>query len=324
MSSKALRKVIIGKEAVPGDGATPDVALRAVASLKAVPDKIQPDEDIGSFAPSRHYIGSLKAEGGLEYDGYYEHAPYPVSMALGAGAVVITGDPEVWTWTLADGTAPTFATYRMEYTDGADHIVRADDVFATDIEIKGEAGQSWMITNTLVGGSTTFPAALGASLTPPATVNPILMARTLLYMDALFANIGTTEVPVLISFTWKLESLQHQKLFAGSLFPSGRGHDKWKITLDLIVEAEEDQIEALKGTLLTTDTTAIRIEEITPDAGGAGVDWNFQINGSYYLDQIDTIDERDGNNTLKMSFVGQKDVLGNSGSIVIGNSLQAL
>lgn len=179
MSSKALRKVILGLETAPGDGATPDVALRALCSLKAIVDKRVPDENIGSFAPQRHYIASQMGEGSIEIpDAYYEHAPYLLSMGLGAGGVAGGGDPYTWTWTLADGTAPTFATYRLEYGDGNNHIVRVNDAFATGLEISGEAGGPVSISATLSCGAVTFPAALGASLTPLIPVTPIKMAIT--------------------------------------------------------------------------------------------------------------------------------------------------
>jgi len=321
MSSVAQRQVILGLESTPGDGSVPDVALRAKASLRPVPDKIAVEEDIGSFAPSRHYIGSLMAEGELEMDGYYEGASYPIAMAMGAPSTAGVSDPWTHTFSLPDTTAPTFSTYRLEYTDGNNHIVRSDDVFATELEISGEAGQSWVIKPTLVGAEVTLPAALGASLTPLATPTGILMADTTLYIDDLFANIGTTSVGVLISFTWKLENLQHQKLFAGSLFPTGRGNNRWQTTLELIVEIDNATIETQKDDLLVDGAVnAIRLEAI--DSGNA--DDSIQINGMYYLQDMDTLDDRDGNNIIKLTYVGQKDSSDNTGSVVVETDLASL
>lgn len=311
MSAKSQRLTLIGLQTTAGTGVNVDVALRAKGSLKAVPDKIIPDEDIGSFAPGRHYIGSLAAEGGIEYDGYFEHVPYIISMAMGAGSVAaaITPLPDVWTFSLANATAPTFALYTMEYTDGVNHIVRAEDVFATGLEISGEAGQSWMFKPELVGAEVTFPAAVSASVAVPTAVTPILMSQTVLTMDALFANIGTTAVTQLISFTWKLENYLHAKLFAGSLWPSGRGTDRWKTMLELVVEIENATVESIKDTLLNTTQTAIRLKA---DAGVPEI----AIDGMYFLNELDTLDDRDGNNTIKMSFLGEMDTSGNTGSIV--------
>lgn len=325
MSSKAKRRILIGLESTPGDGATVDVALRAVASLKAMPDKITPEEDVGSFAYQRHFIGSLRAEGSLEFDAYYEHAPYPISMGLGQGGVSSTG-PEEWIFALPVGaTPPTFATYNVEYTDGNNHIVKAVDVFATDLEISGEAGGSWMITSTLTGANVTFPAAVGASPTPPLPVTPILMAQTTLKFADGGDLDGASPTGVLISFTWKLESLLHSKLFAGALYPTGRGTAQWKTTLELIVEIDNAVVEAQKDKLLNTSQTYIRVGADAPDAGGAGIDWKMYIDGTYFLQDVETLDERDGNNTVKLMYTGEKEpsVISPAG-IYINNNLAAL
>ena len=319
MSSKDLRLVLIGPEAVPGDGATPTVALRATASLEAKVDKIVPDEDVGSLAPTRHYIASLMAEGKLEMkDAYFEGLPYIVSMALGAGTKTGAGDPWTYTYTLPAGTAPTFKTYRLETTDGVNHITRADDVFAEGLEIKGEAGKGVSISADLVGGSTTFPAAVGATLTPLATPTSVRMADMVCKMDLLFANIGTTAMTQLISFSWKLENLQHQKQFAGSLYPTGRGNDRWKLTLEIIGEVENAVLETEKDKLLTTGLTAIQLKA-TENANDT-----LTINGMYALMELSPMDTRDGNNTWKFTYQAQKDTAGaNYPSIAISTNLSA-
>jgi hypothetical protein len=319
MSSKAQRMVIIGPETVPGDAATPTVALRATASLEAKVDKIVPDEDVGSFAPTRHYIASLMAEGKLEMaDAYYEHLPYLLSMALGAGSKSGSTDPWTYTYTLPGGTAPTFKTYRLEYGDGVNHIVSANDVFATGLEIKGEAGKGISIIADVVGGSTTYPAALGATLTPLATPTSVRMADLVMKMDDLFANIGTTTMPMLISFSWKLENLMHQKQFAGSLYPSGRGLDVWKITLEIIAEMDQAKIESEKDKLLTTSLTAIRL------VATGNTNDTLTIDGMYALHKVATLDDRDGNNTVKMTYMAQKDTAGaNYPSVAVATNLAA-
>jgi len=319
MSSKAQRQVFVGLESPAGTvNASPDVCLRAVASLKAVVDKIAPNEDIGSFAPARHYIGSKKAEGSLEFDGYSDHAPIVVSMAMGAGSKTGVGDPYTWTFTLPDDSAPTFATYTMEYTDGNNHIVHAEDVFATDLEISGEAGKSWMFKPTVTGGNVTYPAALSATPSAPTAVKPMLMADTTLSIDDTWDNLGNTSVGVLISFNWKLENLQHSKLFAGALYPTSRGNDKWKTTLELIVEIDNATIESEKDKLLNTTQSAIGLT--CADSNGYGG----IIDGMYMLKEVDTLDDRDGNNIVKLTYQGEKDASDNTGRVIIVSTLANL
>lgn len=325
MSSVAQRVVYAGKQAVSGTGVTVDVALRAKATMKAVVDKIEVEEDIGSFAPSRHYIGSKHAEGSLEYDGYYEHAPIILSMALGVG-YVNPGSPNVWTFDLPENAVSDFALYTMEYSDGVNHIVHGEDMFASELEISGEAGKTWMFKPTLMGGNVTFPAAVSASPTAPASVIPILMSNTKIYFDDTFETLGDTEHAQLISFTWKLSNLQHHKLFAGALYPTGHGNNKWEITLEVIVECENAVTETLKDRLFNTDQTFCRIQAV--DTGVDALVAN--VDGAYYVQDVDTLDDRDGNNILKITLKGERP--GSSywyageagGSILVESSLAAL
>jgi hypothetical protein len=323
MSSKAERVFYIGKETTPGDGSTVDVALRAVGSFRPVVDKIIPDEDIGSYAPARHFTGSKHGEGNLEMSAYYEALPYPISMALGAGTVDISGTPEVWTFSFPDETAPTFATYNIEIGDGANHIVRCDDVFATEIEISGEAGQAWMINATLVGADVTFPASHAATPTPDIGPRAVLMSETNIYINDTSGAIGSTAMTQLISFSWKLSGLQHQKQFAGSLFPTGRGNDKWEIVLEVVAEMENASIESEKDKLLTNSLSFIRIRSLAEDAGGTDIDWYINIDGAYFLSEISPLDDRDGNNIVTLTYRGVKSG-SYDGKIEIGNSLTAL
>lgn len=319
MSSRAQRQIIIGAEATPGDGATPDVALRAVAELRAVADKVIPDEDIGSFAPARNYLATLKAEGNLKMDAYYEHAPYLVSMAMGQGGVSGASDPYTWTFELPDTTPDDFQTYRVEFTDGADHVVRADDVFATSLTISGEAGGPVMIEAELSGGAVTFPSALGATLTPLAQPTAANMSQVTMWIDNGYGTIGTTQMGELISFNWKLEGLQHHKQFAGALYPNGRGHDKWDVTLEIVAEMENGVIEGEKDKLLSAGgISAIRIRS------SASSNDRLTIDGVYIVTEVDNLDERDGNNIVKITYKAQKDSSDNVPSIVIITNLAAL
>ena len=318
MSSRAQRQVIIGAESTPGDGATPDVALRAVAELRAVVEKVMPDEDIGSFAPARTYIATAKGEGNIKMDGYYEHAPYLVSMAMGQGGVSGASDPYTWTFELPDDAPDDFQTYRVEYSDGADHVVRADDVFATALTISGEAGQAVTIEAELSGGQVTFPSALGATLSAPASVTAMTMAQVAMWIDGAFASIGTTAMAELISFSWKLEGLQHHKQFAGALYPTGRGNDKWEVTLEVVAEMENSVIEAEKDKLLTTGLSAIRVR------ADASANDRLTIDGVYVVTEVDNLDERDGNNIVKITYKAQKDSSDNVPSVVIITNLAAL
>jgi len=322
MSSKAKRVVYIGKQADFGTGVNVDVALRAMSSYKMMTEKIKVEENIGSYAPARHYIGSVKSGGELSLPAaYYDHAPYLVSMALGDGATVFNDPDTTWTFAIPDATVDTIAVYSLEYGDGANHIVRGVDVFATGLEISGEAGKAWVIKVPAVGGATTKPAAHTATPSPTAAPRTIKMADTTLSIDDAWAGLGTTPLPKLISFTWKLENLFHQKLFAGSLSPNDYGNDVWAISLEVTVEAEHAVTEAEMDKMLTEDLSVVQI--YANDSVAAST-YEFQINGVYFIEDVSELDDRDGNNIIKLKYSGQKDGSGNTGNLIINSALAAL
>ena len=318
MTSKAQRQVLLGLQSSAGVGVVPDFALRALLDLKPKVDKVKVDENIGSYAPARHYIGSIMPEGTLSSEAaMYEELPYFVAMAMGLETPSGGGSPYTWTFPLPDDTAESFALFSVEYTDGGVWVIRAIDVFGAGLTISGVDGKAWKIEVPLAGGETTYPAALTGTPAPLTSSGTIRMADTLLYIDPLYANIGTTEMAQLISFTWKLENLQHPKQFAGSLYPNGRGNDKWSVSLEVIAEVENAILQDERDLLLATLQSAVRVQ-------AASAPFSATIDGNYMLENVDTLDDRDGNNIVKLTYSGEKDSDGNTGSIGVLSSLAAL
>lgn len=318
MSSVAEREILIGTQSSFGTGATVDKALRAKGQLRIVANKKTVDEDIGSFAHGRRYVASKHLEGSIEMDGYYEDAPYMISMAMGAAAVTGSADPWTWTWTFPDETAITPVGHTVETTDGSNHVHHGEDVIAIEMEISGTAGEGIMIKNTLAGGNVTRPAAVGASLDPLATVTDMLMADTSLHIDDDFGNVGTTEIGVMIDFTLKLSGMMHTKQFANSLYPTSRGFDKYKLELNLTVEVDNTDIEAEIDKIASNSLSSIQIKS------SASSNDEMTLQHVFQLISYETLDSRDGNNTIKLNYESQKDSSDNTGTLVIKTNLEAL
>lgn len=317
MTSKALRQTGIGLQAVAGTAVNIDVLLRATCSLKPKVTKIHPEEDIGSHAPARHYVGQVMPEGTITMDATYEQIIYLLSMALG-DETPTGADPYTWAWSLPDGTSPTFDLWTVEYTDGGTYVVRAEDVFATALTISGEAAQGWTVEAEITGGETDLPDALSASPALDDTVTPIKMAETSLYIDTTWVGLGGTLVEELISFNYKLEDLLHTKQFAGSLFPNSRGSARWKTTLELVLEVAAAEAQAFADALLLTTQYAVRVY------GFIDANDSCAIDGMYMVEDVETIDDRDGNNTLKVTLMGEKDASDNTGGVTVINDVAAL
>jgi hypothetical protein len=196
-------------------------------------------------------------------------------------------------------------------------VVRAEDVFATDLTISGEAGEGWQVEASLAGGETDLPDALSASPALDDTVTPIKMAETLLYVDTTYAGIGTTNVEELISFNWKLENYLHTKQFAGALYPNGRGTAPWQVTLELVLEVAAAEAQTFADAVLTTTQYAVRVR------GYVDANDYCNIDGMYMVEEVDTLDERDGNNIIAVTLKGEKDASDNTGEIEVVTDVSA-
>ena len=323
MTAVSRRGVYYGKQGTVGSAVVVDTNLRAMCSLKPTATKVQPEENIGQHGPGRHYVSNIKAEGSLTMDSaVYEQILIPLWLAM--GSITPTGGPDyTWAFTLPFRVDPIslISPLTMEYIDsgpsngggdgGGTYVVRVVDAFATALTISGSAPEGWKVEAELSGRVVDLPDSLSGNPEPDQTVTPIKMGETTLAVDALYANIGDTIVTEFISFTWKLEDNYHSKQFAGSMYPNGWGSGRWKTTLDLVLEVSAAQAQTFADAVLTETLYAARIK------GYASANDNCNIDGMYYVDSVDTLDDRDGNNIIKISLLGAIDTLGNAGVVTV-------
>ncbi|KKN57468.1 hypothetical protein LCGC14_0561800 [marine sediment metagenome] len=323
MTAVSRRGVYYGKQGAVGSSVVVDTNIRANCSLKPTATKVQPEENIGQHGPNRHYISNIMAEGSLTMDSaVYEQILIPLWLAM--GSVSPTGGPDyIWAFTLPFRTdaISLISPLTMEYIDsgpsngggdgGGTYVVRLVDAFATGLTISGNAPEGWKVEAELSGRVIDLPDSLSGNPEPDQTVTPIKMGETTLAVDALYANIGDTAVTEFISFTWKLEDNYHSKQFAGSMYPNGWGTGRWKTSLELVLEVSAAAAQAFADAVLTTSLYAVRVK------GYASASDNCNIDGMYYVDGVDTLDDRDGNNIIKVSLLGVIDTLGNAGVVTV-------
>ncbi len=315
MSSKAERKFSLGIESTPGTAVSVDYTPRATAQLKPAVTKIQPDEDIGAYLARRTVLPAQHAEGTIEVPAMcYEECPHWLSLALGSVTPSGASDPYTWTLDLPYERADLYSivTATMELTDGsARHITRGAGMVITELEITGNAGEAWQMKAAVMGGAVTRPSALSGNIDPLSPVTSILMADTDLYIDTLYTNIGTTPFTQLISFSYKLSDFRHTKQFSGSLYPTGYGTARYKVELKLVVEVENAVSESELDKILNTTQSAIRIE------AAASANDSLTIDGLYSLMEHGTLDDRDGNNTIELTYANESDANEVSGGFVV-------
>jgi hypothetical protein len=73
--------------------------------------------------------------------------------------------------------------------------------------------------------------------------------------------------------------------------------------------------------MLTEDLSVVQI--YANDSVAAST-YEFQINGVYFIEDVSELDDRDGNNIIKLKYSGQKDSSGNAGNLIINSVLASL
>lgn len=331
MTATIRRQVGVGLQGSVGSSVVIDTNLRATCSLNIVSTKHQPDEYIGQHGPGRHIRTESHGEGSLVMDAVYEQILYPITMAMGIVSPTGGADPYTWTFLLPFRISPItlISPFTLEYIDsgpsngggdgGGTHVVRMVDTFATALTISATAPDSWQVEAALSGRAVDLPDSLSGNPEPDHAIVPIKMGQTTLHVDDLYANIGDTLVEEFISFNWKLEGNYHSKQWAGSMNPNGWGAGGWKTTLELILEASAVEAQAFEDAILTEAMFAVRVK------GYVDANDNCNIDGMYYVASVDPLDDRGGNNTLKITLLGAKDTLSaNAGGITVVTRIGAL
>ena len=334
MTSTTRRQVGYGVQGAVGSGVVIDSNLRCTCTLRPIATKVFPEEDIGQYGRNRSYISEIHGEGNIKMDATYEQIIVPLCLAMPLGVPEGSsgnGAPYTWAHGLQFRTAPSsFLTpFTLEYIDegpsnggagtNGTYVVRMVDCFSTGLTISGNAGETWQVEAELSGREVTLPDSLSGNPEPDMSVTPIRMAETTLAVDALYANIGDTGVTEFISFNWKLEDNLHSKQFAGSFFPNGWGSGRWIVTLELVLEISAAAAQVFADQAITETICAVRIK------GYIDANDSCNIDGMYTVMEVGTLDDRDGNNIIKVTLAGITDITGgNTGGVTVINDVAAL
>jgi len=322
MTARTQRVVGIGLQGATGTAVYPDVLLRATCDLKPKVTKIHPAEDIASYAPKRHYVAAVEAEGTLKMDATYEELLYLLAMAMPYDEPAAT---YLYEFPLPHQTAPATYLFTLEYQDSGPHdlsgayTLRTTDTIATDLTISGVAGEGWQAEATLGARKIEYITNFSDNIlhlvnTAPT---PIKMAETTLLIDADWASIGGTTVEEFISFNYKVENLKHMKKWAGSLYPNGHGYGQWKTTLEIVLDMNTECL-TLADAVLSTTQFAVRIK------GYVDANNYCYIDGMFMVEDVSTLDERDSNNIMKYTLLGEADSSGNTGLISLQNDIAGI
>lgn len=194
MAVKKLRKIQIGLETIKGTALAATDVWRGEGVLEDQLEVVFPEEDIGILpGVDRSYIPKLAAGITIEDTPLtFEQCPILLACAIDdivAGVSDGTGTGFVYAYVGPVTTDPGFKTYTIEGGDDQ-QAEEMEYSFATEVTLKGAAGEAWMMGGALVGRQvalTTFTAALVVD-----AVEEALFSKTLLYIDDGGGTIGTT------------------------------------------------------------------------------------------------------------------------------------
>lgn len=326
---KALRKIQLAKEVTPGTPVTTSTAnLIGKLGMKLEQKFYRPDDletgKLSSF--ERSIVVGEMAKLPFESDANYEQLGYLLGMAI-KGAITPTGPTDgqyVWTYLPNLTASNAVDTYTIKYGDDIQAFY-SPFVFATDLEISGTLDEAVKVKSNLVGQFIT-PGTF-TSLTNPTTLTPVITNTGKLYIDTTWAGLGVTnKAATLIDFSYKISNgINAVKYLDGFIYYTDRAEKKRHVELDLTLAFNSVSYAEFAKFIASTQTKSfIRIEFTGPLIGSSHYDV-LDLDGSFVIDDYDTLTERDGQDIVKLKLVSIYDSTGTAEwQVILKNALSTL
>ena len=286
-----------------------DASLRVLDAVEVVPS-------LGWMGPGPNAAEVAQSgEGTISMVLSYEELTYllnGVFTAIGASTST-TGVPPTasappynYPYLAPTTSTQSVYTYTMEYgTTGATY--RAPGSVVKSLSIKGEAAGLWSATvNTVCKQIVASTSGLSTGLTA-ATVNPIRMADTSLYIDTFTSTAagGSAASATLIAFDLNLETNRHTKTFAGALIPGSWGDGRMEGTLKLTAEFNASAKALVDELLGSTGAAVKRLIRIGATQGSSASVKAANLDfAGIKVDGETLFSDRDGNMTVELAFQG--------------------
>ncbi len=312
MGLAALRKIQIGLENPAGTPVASTAKLMGMLLRAPLKDReiVQPEDERGSLAAAhRSYASSyLWGPATLEGDLTFEDIVYLLAMSI-TGAVEPTipdGATLARLWTYAPNLEASNSpdAFTLEFGDDTEQF-EAEYCFARSLEISAATEQALRVSAGIVGRQLTVTNWTAGLLN--RVVEIALAAKTKLYMDDAGGAIGgTQQLLTLIDWTWRLPAhfvpKRHQD---GQLYFTSVGEVKMKPELELLVEFNANAV-SLRDKYVAETRQLVRLQTLGSEIE-AGQNKMLQIDGAYKILSMDTLDERNGSNVVRMTLGGEYD-----------------
>lgn len=327
---KALKKLLLGREATAGTIVPTTTTWRGMGSLEDMREPEFPEEDIGYLSGTdRSYISFI--EGGLDLESTpatFEQLPHILEMGVKTATPVQdgTGSGFVYTYDFPVTAAPTTKTYTIEGGDNQQAQVM-EYCHVSEFTLEGNAKEAWMMSANIVGRQTANQAFTASVALP--SVEDMLFQKSKLYIDVIGGAWGTTQKSnTLLSASLKYATGIIPKYTAdGNLYFAFIQYTQPEVVLSITFEhdgtatAEKTFFESqtsrlirllIQGSAFTTAGTTYSVKTAFIDLAGK---WS----------KFNPLGEKDGNDIIEAEFTARYSTTGAKfGRIVVVPALSVL
>jgi hypothetical protein len=315
---RRLSKIQWGKETTAGTVVAGTAVWRGKGNFLEDERVVkQLEENIGYLTDTTtSYIPFINAGLSLnQTEATFEQLQYLFVMACGGsttGSADGAGSDKIFTTNLPTTALPTTTSYTIEAGDNHE-VEQMEYSLVKKISINGGVKEALMVSADLIGRQITRISGFTGSLTLP-TVEPVLFQKGKLYLDALGGTAGTTQVASTyigckldFEFNWKPEFTGD-----GNLYSTVINFEGWSV---------KGEIMYLHDTAANGNTGAktffrnqtgklmqLKWEGATVATPGTTYSKKtFILNLPIKFEKVSALDNKDGTNTVTLSFFGGYD-----------------
>jgi hypothetical protein len=309
---RALRKIQLAHEVTPGSQITTATA-RLIGTLGMKNDQkyYRPDDlETGRLSSyERSIIVGEQAALPFASDANFEQLGYLLGMSIIGGVSGGTPADSIYTWTYAPNLTAANApdTYTIQYGDDVQAFI-SGFCFATGIELSGTLDDVLKVKADIIGQNVRTATFTG-SISPPAALTPVVFGTGKLYVDPSWVTLGNTNLAAtLVDLSYKtIGGPTPVKYADGQIYFSDRAEKKRHIELSLTA-AFNSTIAGYYAAFIASPQTSkfIRLKFTGPLVGATAHD-ELDLDGNFIIDDFDTLDERDGQDIVKLKLVSQFD-----------------
>jgi len=321
---RALRKIQLGRETIPGTKVDANIIWRGTGSIHDNMDLVFPTEDIGMLVPvGRSYIARYEAGLTLnDTEATFEQLPHLFEMGIESVTPVAGTSDYTYTYVM-----PYASTDLVSSTDLATYTVEGGDNaaaeefgygFARSISLTGSAGQALMMSAEIVGRQVeagTFTPGIAI-----ADVEEILFGMGKLYISDVKAFPATDLISnQLLGMSLSINTGWLPVYTAdGALYFSFIKQTTPEVTLQITFEHDTTAI-AEKAKWRAQTPRIINLTFTGTDGKSLAID----IAGKWA--SFDVLGEQDGNDIVSGTFIGSyNSTVGGMFKVAITNLLNAL